>query len=334
MLRKEQRPSRVRDGLNRRQALGIMAGGTLALQSTAALSDVVFSRPIVIYVGFAAGGIADTIARLTADALSQQIKHPVIVENKPGASGTIAASVVARSPANGTALFLPSNSHTISPSLMTLTFDPIADFAPIREIAESPMVLVVKSESPYKTVQDVIEAGHRPQGATYGAAVGTVMHVVTELIASKVQTNWRVIPYKGSAPTLIDLMGGQIDFVLDFVQSTAPHIKAGRLRPLVVLSKERMPELPDVPTMAEATLPGFEAAGWYGLLAPAKTPPEIIDYLNAKVTAGLANPEVQGRIKSVGVRLVNSSPTEFQQLLKSEVVKWHDVIEAKGIKIN
>lgn len=311
-------------------ASGAAAVGALALGP--AFGQALSDKPITIVVGFAAGGIADTIARLTAQNLSQYLKQSVVVENRLGAGGTIAAASVARAPKDGHTLFFASNSHTITPALMKLPFDPIADFAPVSVIAESPMVLVVRQDSPFRNMRELVDAGKKKGNVTYGAVTGTVMHVVTEMLASQVATEWRPIPYKGSAPALMDLIGGQTNFVLDFVQSSMPHIAAGKLRALAVLSRERVAQLPQVPTMAEALLPGFEASGWYGLLAPAGTPESVLQRLNAALSASMKVPEVQEKIKALGSISVMSSREDFFKRLRVDTRQWAEIIAARGIK--
>jgi tripartite-type tricarboxylate transporter receptor subunit TctC len=310
----------------------LAAAGLASVTGLAGAQPAYPARPITIVVGFAAGGIADSLARLAATLLSEQLKQSVIVENRAGAGGTIAAAAVAKAPKDGYTLLMASNGHAVNATMMKqLPFDAVKDFAAVGGVAASPLVVVVRADSPYKTIADLIAAA-RAKPMPYGSGgAGTLTHLLPELVASTTGANFTHIPYRGTGPAIIDLMGGQVEFVMDLVQTALPQIQGGKLRALAVSSRQRSMQLPDVPTLAEGAMRGLDAQGWYGLLAPAGTPPAVLDKLNAALNRALGNPAVIARIIGLGSTPIGGTRDAFMALLRSEVKRWGDIVTARSI---
>jgi tripartite-type tricarboxylate transporter receptor subunit TctC len=317
---------------SRRRFLVAAAG---AMAAPLALSQAFPSKPITILVGFAPGGIADSLARMAASLLSERLKQSVVVENRAGAGGTIAAAVVAKAPKDGYTLLLASNGHTVNATLMkNLPYDTVADFSAVGGIAASPLVMVVRADSPYKSVADVMAAAKAKPLAYGSGGAGTLTHLLPELIADSVKgAQLTHVPYRGTGPALVDLMGGRVEFVMDLVQTALPHVQAGKLRALAVSSARRSPQLPGTPTLAEKLIPNLDAQGWYGLLAPAGTPAAVLDMLNSALNAALTDPAVVARITAMGSSPIAGTRESFQLLVHSEVKRWGDVVRAKNITV-
>lgn len=316
--------------VRRRQFLGAM--GLASLAPLAHAQPAFPARPVTIVVGFAAGGIADTLARITASLLSQQLEQSVVVDNRAGAGGTIAAALVAKARKDGYTLLMASNGHAVNATMMKpLPFDAVEDFAAVGGVAQTPLVVVVRADSPYKTFADVITAA-KSKPVPYGSGgAGTLTHLLPELVASSTAASFTHVPYRGTGPAIVDLLGGQIEFVMDLVQTALPQVQGGKLRALAVSSRRRSPQLPNVPTLAEATMPGLDAQGWYGLLAPAGTPAAVLDKLNASLDKALADPAVAARFAALGSTPIAGSREEFMTLLRSEVKRWGDIVITKKI---
>jgi len=292
------------------------------------------SKPITIVVGFAAGGIADSLARTAAQLLSERLQQSVVVDNRAGAGGTIASAAVARAPKDGYTLLMVSNGHAVNATLMkNLPFDAVNDFASVGGVAASPLVLVVRSDSPYKTVGDLVSAARAAPIAYGSGGTGTLTHLLPELIASTTGAQVTHVPYRGTGPAIVDLMGGQVAFVMDLVQTSLPHIESGKLRGLVVSSEQRAPQLQSVPTLAENLIPGLDAQGWYGLLAPAGTPAPILDALNTHLNAALSDAATAAKIRATGSSPIGGSREAFMSLVRSEVKRWADVVKARNITV-
>lgn len=317
---------------SRRRFLVAAAG---AMAAPLALSQAFPSKPITILVGFAPGGIADSLARMAASLLSERQKQSVVVENRAGAGGTIAAAVVAKAPKDGYTLLLASNGHTVNATLMkNLPYDTVADFSAVGGIAASPLVMVVRADSPYKSVADVMAAAKAKPLAYGSGGAGTLTHLLPELIADSVKgAQLTHVPYRGTGPALVDLMGRRVEFVMDLVQTALPHVQAGKLRALAVSSARRSPQLPGTPTLAEKLIPNLDAQGWYGLLAPAGTPAAVLDMLNSALNAALTDPAVVARITAMGSSPIAGTRESFQLLVHSEVKRWGDVVRAKNITV-
>jgi len=295
------------------------------------------SKPIRIVVPFPAGGTTDILARAVAQKLTETGGQPVVVDNRPGAGGNIGAELVAKSAPDGYTLLMGTvGTHAINPGLYAkMPYDHQRDFAPVILVAGVPNVLVVHPAVPVNSVQELIAYGKANPGRLNFASSGsgTSIHLSGELFKTMSGVQMTHIPYKGSAPALADLLGGQVQLMFDNLPSALPHIKAGKLRALAVTSAQRAPALPDVPTVAEAGLPGFEASSWFGLLAPAGTPKEIIAKLNAEVATWLATPAARDKLTAQGANAVGNSPDEFTQYIAAETVKWQKVVKESGAKV-
>jgi len=293
------------------------------------------AKPIRIVAGFAAGGPTDVGARTIGQKLTESWGQPVIVDIRAGASGNIAAEHVAKSPPDGYTLLLTVFAHGVNPSLHPkLPYDAIKDFAPVIHYATIANLLVVHPSIPVKTAKELIAvAKKRPGELTSGSAgIGTSSHLSLVLMNSMGGVDVRHVPYKGLSAAHTDVLGGQISMVFDNVVTALPQAKAGRLRMLAVTTPNRWPGTPDVPTMAE-TLPGYEVNSWYGVLAPAGTPREIVLRLNAEIGRTLKAPDARARLFSIGAEPLSQTPEEFATFIASEVAKWAKVVKAAGIKI-
>ena len=308
-----------------------------ALASVAAEAQGYPNHPIRMVVPFSPGGTTDTPGRIIAQRLSEALGQPIIVENKPGAGSTIGTDFVAKAKPDGYTLLLTSTTHVLSPHLYkNLPYDPLKDFEPITLVASGPYVLVVNPSLPVKSVRELIALAKAQPGkidyATSGN--GSSQHLVGALFASMAGIQLNHVPYRGSGPATADLIGGQVKVGFPGTPIALPHIKSGRLRALAVTTKTRSPELPDVPTIAESGVPGYEATIWLGLLAPAGTPREIIDRLNSEVSKVLRNPEVQKSVLATGVEATSMTPEEFGRFLHSEYEMWGKVVREAHAVVN
>ncbi len=312
------------------RAMVVLAALPLAaVQAHAAYPD----KPIRLVVPYTPGGVTDLLARAVAKALSERVQQSVIVDNRAGAGGNIGAEVVAKSPADGYTLLMGSAAtQAINASLYKrLPYDHIKDFAPITLVAEVPNILVVNPLIPARNVSELIAYGKaNPDKLSFGSSgTGGTIHLSGELFKSMAGVKMLHVPYKGSAPAVSDLLAGQINLMFD--SSVAPYVKSGKLRALAVTSAKRSPVLPDVPTMAEAGLPGYEATAWFGILAPAGTPPSIVDKLNKNLVAILRDAEVRKWMQSQGADAIGDTPSEFAAYIKTETAKWACVVKEAGV---
>lgn len=297
-------------------------------------ADAYPDRLIKIIAPFPAGGVVDVLARSLGDELSKSLGQPVIVENRPGAGGNIGADAVAKAAPDGYTLMMSSPGiQSINQFLYKkMPFDPATAFQPISLVADMPMLVVLGSTSKFNDLKALITAAKAEPGKiNFGSAgYGTTGHLGMELLAYTAGMKLQHTPYKGAAPAVNDLLGGHIDGVVDNPPTVMPYIKAGTLRPLAVASGHRLPALPDVPTSAEAGLPEWQVSSWFGLVAPAKTPPAIIDRLNAEVRKAIAQPSMRKLSADLGLVLVGDTPAEYEALVVSERKKWGALIaEAK-----
>ena len=291
------------------------------------------NKPIRFIVPFAAGGVADVVTRAVTPKLSEALGQPIVVENKGGAGGTLGTSQGAKAPPDGYTFVVPAASHTTTPSLYTkLDFDPVKDFVAVTKIADVPYLLVVPASSPLKSLGEFITfAKANPGKLTFGSAGnGSSNHLAGELLAGQIGAQLLHVPYKGSAPALIDLLGGQLAFMFDTINTSNQHIKAGKLRALGVGTQKRSTLMPDVAPISE-TVPGFEAATWVGLLAPAGTPKEIVDRMQQEIAKVVRSPEVQEKLSASGAEPVGKSPAEFGAYIAAEVQKWYRVVKQAKI---
>jgi tripartite-type tricarboxylate transporter receptor subunit TctC len=321
------------------KAMAALSGG-LVLALTAPLADAQAwpSKPIKWIVPFAPGGTTDILARTVGDKLAQALGQPVIIENKPGAGGGVGAEFVARAAPDGyTIMGGTISTHAINASLYkNLPYDPVKDFVPIVLLARVPNMLVVNPDVPAKNVGELIVLlKANPGKYTFASSGnGTSQHLSGELFKSMSGTDMQHIPYKGSPPALQDVVGGQVTMTFDNITTAWPLAKSGKLRALAVTTATRSSIAPDVPTLAESGLPGFEVGSWQGVFAPAGTPPDIVRRLNTEIVRILALPDVKEKLAGLGAELVGNSPEEFAVLVKAEVVKWADVVRKSGAKVD
>lgn len=295
------------------------------------------SRAVRVIVPFSAGGAADTPGRMLGPKLSEALGQQVVLDNRPGAGSTIGADIVAKSAADGYTLLLVSNTFVISPSLYKkLPYDTLKDFAPVLQFVTSPNVLVVHPSLPVKTVKDLIAlAKAKPGQIDYASSGnGSSQHLFTALFTSLAGINMNHVPYKGSGQARTDLISGQISVGIPGIASVIQHIKSGRLRALGVTGDKRSPQLPDVPTIAEAGVKGYDADQWIGFVAPAKTPKDVITKLNTITEKVLKNPDLVKQLSSVGAEPAYLGPEKFGALIRAELVTWGKVVKSTGMQIN
>ena len=313
------------------RALAALAAG-LCL-STGAAADAWPSKTIKIIIPFAAGGVTDVVIRTISPKLSEALGQPVVIENKGGAGGTLGTAMGAASAPDGYTFIAPAASHTTTPSLYSkLSFDPVKDFAAVTQIVTVPYLLVVPASSPMQTLADFIAAAKaKPGTLTFGSAGnGSSNHLAGELLAGSIGAPLVHVPYKGSGPALADVLGGQLSFMFDTINTSTGHVKAGKLRVLGVGTTKRSKIMPDVAPIAD-TIPGFEAVTWIGLLAPAGTPKEIVSRMHREIEKIVQMPEVQERLSASGAEPVASTPEQFGAYLSSEVAKWGRVVKQAKI---
>jgi tripartite-type tricarboxylate transporter receptor subunit TctC len=311
---------------------------SLAVFALGAQAQSYPSKPIRIVCPFPPGGAVDIASRSVAQALTQQLGHPVTVDNRPGAGGNIGAEIVAKSAPDGyTLLMTTSGIMAINPALYSkIPFDPLKDFAPVSIVVSLNNVLVVNPALPYKSVKEVIAAAKaQPGKLTYASSGnGTSIHLSGELFKSMTGVDMLHIPYKGSAPAVTDLLAGQVNMMFDNIPSSLPHIKAGKLRALAVTGSKRSPLLPDLPTIAEAGVPGYDSYVWFGVVAPAGTPPEIVKRLNAELAKAAETPEFRDRLTGQGYDVLSTTPEQMADSIRSELTKWGKVVKASGARVD
>jgi len=317
----------------------ILAGLALALASADALAQTYPSKPIRVVVPNPAGGYYDLIARTVGQKVSEGLGQPMVVENRVGAGGSLGAEFTAKAPPDGYTIMVGGiGPHGIAPSLYAkLPYDPVKDFAPIIHVATTPNILVVHPSSPLQSVQDLVAAARQKPGALSYASNGngTSQHLAAEMLATTTGLKLNHVPFKGSAPAITAMLGGQVDFAFAVAPDALPHVKAGKLRALAVTSAKRAAPLPDVPTMIEGGVPDYEATAWFGYFAPAGTPREIVDRLNAEIARALAAPDVRERLAPGGLsELPGGMPERFGELVKSELAKWSRVVKESGAKVD
>jgi len=295
-------------------------------------------KPIRLVVGVPAGGTTDVVARLVGQKLGEQLGQQVVIENRGGAGGNIGAEFVAKAPADGYTLFLATiGTMTINPSLYSkMPFDTLRDFAAISQLTSMPQLLVVHPSVPVKSVKELIAyAKGRPGQLNFASGgAGTAIHLAGELFKTMAGVDMVHVAYKGSAPAMTDLIGGQVSLMFDQILTSLPHAQSGKLRALAVTTERRSPAAPQIPTIAEAALPGYAVTTWHGLLAPAGTPREVVNRLSSESAKALQSTDIRDRFASQGVDPVSSTPEQFAAMMKAELEKWRKVIAASGAKIN
>ncbi|HSI59159.1 MAG TPA: tripartite tricarboxylate transporter substrate binding protein [Ideonella sp.] len=329
--------------LHRRVALRLLGGALAAAQAGACLPAVAQtpafpSKPIRLVVTFPAGGSSDMAARIVAPKLAERLGQAVVVDNKPGAGGGLGLDLVAKSPADGYTLVLASaGGLTANPTLYKkLAYNPARDFAPISLFGTSPFVLVANAALPANSAKELVALARAQAGKLSYASGGngTAMHLSGELLKSMTQTFIVHIPYRGSAPAVLAVMGGETQLAIADIASIQPQLKSGRLKVIGVMGKQRSDLAPEMPTLAESGVPGFDASGWFAVLAPAGTPPAVVQRLNTELVAVLKTAEVRERFATAGLEPLTSSPDELAQLMKTETVKWAKVIHDSGAKVD
>jgi len=318
--------------LRRLLCLTLLAcAGAASTSAMAAYPD----KPIRLIIPFSPGGTVDNVARLVATDLGAKLGTTVVVENVPGAGGSLAAQRVVKAPADGYTLLFTTPNHTINPALNPrLPFDTAKDLTAVSLVAEIPELLVAHSAQPYSDFAGFVKyARENPGKLNHGSAGnGTLPHITMELLLLKLDLKVTHIPYKGAAPAMNDLLAGQVAVKMDTIATSAGHIKTGRLKPLAIASLKRSPLMPNVPTIAESGLPGYEGILWMGMLAPAGTPADVVQTLHGAITRTLKEQELLKRFESDGVVAVGSSPADFDRLINTELKQWADVVRRAQIK--
>jgi tripartite-type tricarboxylate transporter receptor subunit TctC len=293
------------------------------------------TRPVRIVSPYAAGGGNDTLSRIIGEKLGEQLGQRVIVENRPGAGTVIGTEVLAKSPPDGYTIILLPNSFATNPAFYPkLPYDTLKDFAPIAEVAQSPQMLVVHPSFPPRTVKELVAFSKaNPGEPSYGTTGnGSPGHLAMLLLSMMTGARMTPVPYKGTAPAVADLMGGHIPLMMSSMLATLPQVRAGRLRIIAITTAKRSRAIPEVPTIGESGVPGYEATLWYGFLAPARTPDAIVKRLNAELGVVMKDSEVVQKLEAEAVEAHYTSPEAFGALIKSEVIKWAKVINAAGVK--
>lgn len=314
----------------------LLAVALFAAATLAAAQDAYPSRPVKLVVPYAAGGPADMLARMVAEKLTPRLGQPVVVDNKPGAGGHLGGEMVARAPADGYTLMLGTIAHNGAAKLYkNLRYDPMNELQPVILIAEAPSVLVVGPKLQVKNMGELLaKARSEPGKLTYGSAGnGSAMHMAAELFKYMTKIEYTHVPYKGGAPAMADLLGGQIDMLFESLGTAHQYIKAGKVRPLAVTGTARNPSLPDVPTVAEAGVAGYSSVPWYTISTGKGVPPAIVNKLNAEINAVLKLPEFAQRWDALGVMPLGGTPAEAVRRNQAETEKWDAVIKAANLQI-
>jgi tripartite-type tricarboxylate transporter receptor subunit TctC len=313
---------------------GLALAAAVVAAPLAAHAQLYPAKPVTIVVPFAAGGTTDILARVIGQALNKELGQSVLVDNRAGAGGNIGAQLAAKAVPDGHTLFMGTvGTHAINQSLYKkLPFDPVKDFAPLTRVAMVPNLLVAHPGKPYKNVKELVAyAKANPGKVNFGSSgSGSSIHLSGELFNALAKVDMVHVPYKGSAPAVTDLVGGQIDIMFDNMPSAIQHVRSGRLRALAVTTAKRSPELPDVPTIAEAGVPGYEATSWFGMFAPAGTPAPVVARLHGALVKVLADPAVKKKLAEQGAEPYSESPEQFAEFMRKETAKWSKVVKESG----
>ena len=316
--------------------VGFALNGGLTIANAAEAQSAAYpDRPIRFIVPFVAGAGTDMTARTVAQKLTENLGHQVVVDNRPGAAGNIGMELTAKSAPDGYTIVLVSASHTVNPALYKKpAYDLVRDFAPVSQMTAQPYCLTVHASVPAKTVRELIElARSKPGTLTYGSSgTGGLSHLAGALFSLLAKIDWIHVPYKGGAAAINDLLGGQINSQFTTIIGTVQHVKAGRMRWLAISTARRSRAVPELPTVAEAGVPGFDVGGWYGILMPAKTPKPVVAFLSNAVIKALAAPEVGERFAVDGSEPVGRTPDDFSAYIKSEIAKWAKVVKETGVR--
>jgi len=320
------------------RSLGRVSVSLVLVSSAPAFAQAYPVKPIRLVVGVPAGGTNDMVARLVGQKLGALLGQQIVVDNRPGANGNIGAEYVVRSVPDGYTLFLASiGTNSINQSLYpNMPFDTLRDFAMISQLTSIPQILVVHPTVPANDVQQLIDyAKSNPQRVSFASGgTGSAGHLAGELFKSRAGVDMLHVPYKGSAPALQDLLGGQVGAMFDQVVTSLPHVRSGKLRALAVTTLKRTPVAPDLPTIAESGLAGYSVTTWHGLLAPAATPREIVERLSKETAKALGSPEVREKFLAQGAEPTPSTPEQFRAFIESEIEQWAKVVKVSGAKLD
>jgi len=310
---------------------------TSAFNAEAADEAVYPARPVRLIVPFAPAGSADALARTLQPSLSEALGQPVVIDNRPGASSTIGTEMAARAAPDGYTLVMITTTHTVNPSLLAkLPYDSVKDFSPVSLVVSQPNILVVHPSVPVKSVKELVAlAKAKPNTLNFASGGnGSSPHLSGELFKLVAAIEITHIPYKGSGPGVTDLLGGHVQMMFAGPLALEQHIKSGRLRALAVADRRRSTVVPDIPTMTEAGFPGVETGTWYGILAPARTPPAIVTSLQRTIARTVQMPDLKSRIVNQGVDIVASSPDDFHKFIIAEIAKWSRVVQKAGVRVD
>ena len=303
-----------------------------------ALAQAYPAKPVRLLLAFPPGGPTDINARVFAQKLSEQMNQQVVVDNKPGAGGNLAAAEAAKAPADGYTVFYNTSAITIAPALYSsIQYDPVRDYAPVALAATVPLVLAIHPGVPAKNLQEFLAfAKANPGKLNYASSgTGTITHLAAALFAAQMGLQMQHIPYKGSAPALVDVVGGQTQLMIDTISTVLPYARDHRLRPLAIAVTRRSAQLPEVPTLEEAAnLPGFEMSAWQGVVVPAATPKEIVARLNAEVNKALQNADLRARLAAGGSEPLGGTPEQYAAYIRSELLRWTKVVKDAGAKVD
>jgi len=305
-----------------------------SLAAGVALAQEWPTKPVKIVVPFAPGGGSDFIARFIAHQLTEELKQPFIVENKPGAGGNLGTEVGIKSPPDGYTLTVIASSYTVNASVYKLNFDPVADITPIIQVSQGPLIVVVNPQVPAKTLKEFVAlAKAKPNDVNYASSgQGSIIHAASELFNQRAGIRMTHVPYKGSGPALTDTISGVTQVFFSSASTAVPQIQGGKLRPIAVTGPARIPALPDVPTVAEAGVPNYNVILWHGLIGPKGMPPAIVAKLNAAVSKALKLKETEEKLKTDGVAPAGGSPEQFGKTIRDEIVMWRKVVQDANIK--
>jgi tripartite-type tricarboxylate transporter receptor subunit TctC len=294
------------------------------------------SKPIRLIIPFSPGGATNLLGRLAGQKLSDKVGQPVVAENRTGGGGNIGAEFVAKAPADGYTILVAGIPHAINMSLYkSLSYNLATDLAPITNLATFPSMIAVHPSLPVKSMKELIALAKKsPGGLNYGASPGSPNHLVMELIGATTKTKMVHIGYKGAGPAIIDLIGGHLHVSSLGFPGAMPHVRSGRLRPIAVTSIKRSALLPELPTIAESAIPGFNVTSWYGIFAPARTPADVVSKLNGEIRTLMEDDEVKSKLSGVGAEVETNTPQEFAQLVKAEIARWAQVVKDSGATVN
>ncbi len=314
--------------------LAALSAVLLAMLALPAPAQQYPSKPVRIIVPFAPGGGSDFIARFMAQRLTESLGSQVIVENKPGAGGVLGIDLGVKAPADGYTLTLIASSYTVNPSIYKLNFDPVSDITPVIQISQGPLLVVVNPAVPVKSIRELIAlAKSKPGEVTFASSgQGSVIHLATELFDTMAGIKMNHIPYKGTGPALTDTLAGQTNVFFSSTANAMPHVKAGKLRAVAVTTSKRIPALPEVPTIAESGVPGYDVVLWHGLIGPKGLPRAVVDRINGEVTKSLKLKETADQLQNDGVAPAGGTPEQFAAQIKKEIGIWRKVAADAGVK--